>query len=97
MTITGAGTETDPYLVSTAEELRACLESNDSGDYPGQYIQLANNIDKVGDKLTGTYITGVKTLLGNGEGKNKIRNIWLSNALLFIKRSNKCKETIRKK
>ena len=88
MTITGAGTETDPYLVSTAEELRACLESNDSGDYPNEYIQLANNIDKVGDKLTGTYITGVKTLLGNGEGKNKIRNIWLSNAFLFIKSAN---------
>lgn len=88
MTITGTGTETDPYLVSTAEELRMCLESNDSGDYPNEYIQLANDIDKVGDKLTGTYITGVKTLLGNGEGKNKIRNIWLSNAFLFIKRSN---------
>lgn len=88
MAITGTGTETDPYLVSTAEELRACLESDDSGAYPGIYIQLANDIDKVGDKLTGTYITGVKTLLGNGEGKNKIRNIWLSNAFLFIKRSN---------
>lgn len=81
MAITGTGTETDPYLVSTAEELRACLESN---SYPNEYIQLANDIDKVGDKLTGTHITGTKTLLGNGEGKNKIRNIWLSNASLFI-------------
>ena len=40
MAITGAGTETDPYLVSTAEELRACLESDDSGEYPNEYIQF---------------------------------------------------------
>ena len=61
MTITGAGTETDPYLVSTAEELRECLESDSSGAYPGIYIQLANDIDKVGDKLTSTNITTSKT------------------------------------
>ena len=81
MAITGAGTETDPYLVSTAEELRACLESNDSGDYPGQYIQLANDIDKVGDKLSSTTITSPKHLNGNN---HKIRNIYVDQRLFYI-------------
>ena len=81
MAITGTGTETDPYLVSTAEELRACLESNDSGDYPGQYIQLANDIDKVGDKLSSTTITSPKHLNGNN---HKIRNIYVDQRLFYI-------------
>ena len=81
MTITGAGTETDPYLVSTAEELRACLESNDSGDYPGQYIQLANDIDKVGDKLSSTTITSPNILDGDN---HKIRNIYINQRLFYI-------------
>ena len=81
MAITGAGTETDPYLVSTAEELRACLESNDSGDYPGQYIQLANDIDKVGDKLSSTTITSPKILNGDN---HKIRNIFVNQRLFCI-------------
>ena len=81
MAITGAGTETDPYLVSTAEELRACLESNGSGDYPGQYIQLANDIDKVGDKLSSTTITSPKILNGDN---HKIRNIFVNQRLFYI-------------
>ena len=81
MAITGAGTETDPYLVSTAEELRQCLESDSSGDYPGQYIQLANDIDKVGDKLNSTTITSTKHLNGNN---HKIRNIYVDQRLFYI-------------
>ena len=81
MAITGAGTETDPYLVSTAEELRMCLESDSSGDYPGQYIQLANDLDKVGDKLNSTTITSTKHLNGNN---HKIRNIYVDQRLFYI-------------
>ena len=81
MAITGTGTEADPYLVSTAEELRMCLESDSSGDYPNEYIQLANDIDKVGDKLSSTTITSPKILNGDN---HKIRNIFVNQKLFII-------------
>ena len=41
----GTGTEKDPYIIETAEQLAFLAQSNNSGtDYSGKYIKLANDI-----------------------------------------------------
>ena len=46
--ISGSGTETDPYLIETPEQLAYIVTANKNGAYTGKYFKLANDI-KIND------------------------------------------------
>lgn len=61
MAVTGTGTQADPYMVHTYDEL--CDTAKTSETYTGTYIKIANNID-----ITNEYPNGDMPVL-NIEGK----------------------------
>ena len=84
----GSGTESDPYLIYTAEELAYLAQSTNAGtSYSGYYFKLMNNIDLNNIEWTpigkGTATTSQNTSLsfsGNFEGNYcNIYNLKISN------------------
>ena len=45
MAITGTGTELDPWIVHSYDEIKEAAESHNTGDYTMYYMKLANDID----------------------------------------------------
>lgn len=45
MAVTGTGTQADPYIPTTCDELYKCIVSESTGDYPGEYIELQQDFD----------------------------------------------------
>ena len=72
---TGAGTENDPYLITTAEQLAGFAEAVNAGnDFEGEYIKLNNDLymsdpnDVHEDKPQWIPIGGVNVTPGNNGG-----------------------------
>ena len=61
----GDGSESDPYQISTLEQLTALAEEvNDVTDYSGTYFILTDDIGELNDD--GTVKAGLETPIGNG-------------------------------
>lgn len=68
----GSGTEADPYLIRTEEQLRAFAASlNAKTDYTGQYVALAEDLDVSGEAWTpiGTSEEGNQFFQGTLDGR----------------------------
>ena len=85
----GSGTEIDPYLISSSDDLKSLAESVNSGElYKGVYFELTQNIDLEGNEENqwtpiGFYSTDSKnkSFCGIFDGKdNVISGLYISNS-----------------
>lgn len=80
----GNGSENDPYIISTAEELSFLAKSvNEGEDYCGKYFSL--NIDLDLNNLEWTPIgNGIHAFMGNFDGKgHTIKNLKISESIHY--------------
>ncbi len=70
--LTGEGTESSPYLITTAKQLNAfCDDVNSGNSYAGKFVALANDIDM--SQSTSAYIpagTAEAPFMGSFDGKS---------------------------
>lgn len=84
--ITGTGTEEDPYLISTVEDLNFV-----TGD-PTAHYQQTNDIDFGGELFSGIALTSSPAFQGTYDGKNyKIENLKISSKSTYIGLFGLCK------
>lgn len=84
--ITGTGTKEDPYLISTADDLRLV-----AGD-PTAHYQQTNDIDLGGELFSGIALTSSPAFQGTYDGKNyKIKNLKISTDSHYIGLFGSCK------
>ena len=77
----GSGTENDPYLIYTAEQLaRLAADTNNGATYDDSYFKLMNNLDLAGIEWTpiskGSYVSSLSGVSsgfnGNFDGNGKV-------------------------
>ena len=84
--LAGTGTEENPYLISSLEDLIFFRDQVNSGEnyFDGQYIELAADIDMAGVNWVGIgSATADHGFMGNFDGKNfKIKNLTITSPAL---------------
>ena len=74
----GTGTENDPYLISSSDDLKSLATSVNNGEpYEGKYFELTQDIDLEGNEENqwtpiGIYSANEKPFCGIFDGKNKV-------------------------
>ncbi len=81
----GSGTETDPYLISTKDQLRELANAVNGGNtYAGKYIKLIADIN-LNNEVWTPIGTGTNSFKGTFDGNNKvISNLKISNGDNYV-------------
>jgi len=89
VTISGTGTQEDPYLINNLDELKWFRDDvNIGNDYSGKYIKLTSDIDLNDEEWTPIAYSG-KTFKGNFDGGDKtVKNLKITKELTNTSANN---------